>query len=249
MGNSSRKTSRTSLKIIESIAELGHATLTEISEFSEIPTSTLYTHLQTLEREGFIIKNKDEYCLSMKMFHLGEKARRRDKRYQIAKEEAWKLSDEVGEEVSFAIEENDQMIIVYDETTSPSNEGFQLGRYFDMHSSASGKATMAEFSNERIKQIIQRHGLERHTENTITAESAFFDEIQQIRKQGYAVNNQEEVDGLRAVAVAVSDQEGELLGTLDIAGPPYRLPDSKDIAAKLREAVERIEERIDSSDG
>lgn len=249
MGNSSRKTSQTSLRIIEAVAELGHATLTEISEYTGIPTSTLHTHLQTLEQGEFLIKQDNEYCLGMKMFHLGEKARRRDERYQIAKEEAWELSDKVGEEVSFAIEENGQMIIIYDEITSPSDEGFQVGRYFDMHSSASGKATLAEFEDDRVREILSQQGLERYTKNTITSESALFDELEQIREQGYAVNNQEEVDGLRAVGVAIDDPTGGLFGTLDIAGPPYRLPDNEVVANKLQNAVTNIEERISHMQG
>jgi len=244
MGKESRRTSQTSLRIIEAVSELGHATLTEISEYCGIPTSTLHTHLQTLEQGEYLIKQGNEYCLGMKMFHLGKKARRRDERYQIARKEAWELSNKVGEEVSFAIEENEQMIIVYDELASPSDKGFQIGRYFSMHSSASGKAALAEFEDDRVREIVNKQGLEKYTKNTISSEAVLFDELDQIRKQGYAVNNQEEVDGLKAIGVAINEPNGRLFGTLDIAGPPYRLPDNEVIAKKLQNAVKNIEKSI-----
>lgn len=247
MGKQSRKTSKTSMEIIEAVGELDSASLTEISDYTDIPTSTLHTHLQTLKQNEYLQKKNSEYRLGMKMFHLGEKARRRDERYQIAKEEAWQLSNRVGEEVSFAVEENGRMIIIYDEITAPSEEGFQVGRYFNMHSSACGKAALAEFSDERIRDIIDKRGLKKHTGNTIASRSRLFHEIQQIREQGYAVNKQEELEGLRAVAVAINKPNGDLFGTLDISGPPYRLPDDEIIADRLQEAVDNIEQSIKNS--
>jgi len=247
MGNQSRKTSKTSLEIIEAVGELDGARLTEISDYTDIPTSTLHTHLQTLTQNEYVQKRNGKYCLGMKMFHLGEKARRRDERFQLAKEEAWELSNRVGEEVSFAVEENGRMIIIYDEITAPSEEGFQVGRYFNIHSSACGKAALAEFSDKRIREIVDRRGLKEHTDNTITSRSRLFHEIQQIREQGYAVSKQEELEGLRAVAVAINEPNGDLFGTLDISGPPYRLPDDEIIADRLQEAVNNIEQSIKNS--
>ncbi|RYJ08384.1 IclR family transcriptional regulator [Halogeometricum borinquense] len=244
MGKESRKTSKTSLLTIEAIRDLEGASLTEIAEYTDIPISTLHTHLQTLQEMEYVIREDREYKLGMKLFHLGEQARWRDTRYQLVKEKAWDLANRVGEEVSFAIEENNRMVILFDETTAPSDEGFQVGRYFDLHSSACGKAALAEFSDERIHEFIEQCELPAYTDNTITNKDELLAEVETIREQGHAVNKQEELEGLRAVAVAINEPDGSVFGTLDIAGPPYRLPEDDVIAKRLQSAVVEIESAL-----
>lgn len=244
MGKESRKTSKTSLLTLEAIRDLDSASLTEIAEYSGIPISTLHTHLQTLQEMEYVVREGQKYKLGMKLFHLGEKARWRDDRYQLVKEKAWDVANRVGEEVSFAIEENYRMVIIFDETTAPSDEGFQVGRYFDLHSSACGKAALAEFPDARVEEFFERCELAAHTDNTITNRENLLAELDIIREQGYAVNKQEELEGLRAVAVAINEPDGSVFGTLDISGPPYRLPDDEVIAKRLQSAVVEIESAL-----
>ncbi|SDX75867.1 IclR family transcriptional regulator [Halopenitus persicus] len=245
MGNRSRTTSKTSLLTIEAIRDLEGATLSEISDHTGIPVSTLHTHLRTLREMEYVVREGDVYQLGMKLFHLGEQARWRDERYQIVKERAWNLSNRVGEEVSFAIKENDRMVILFDETTTPSDEGFQVGRYFDLHSSACGKATLAELPESRVDGFVDRYGLPAHTDNTITDRDALHEELETIRKRGYAVNAQEELEGLRAVAIAIEEPDGSVFGTLDISGPPYRLPEDEVVAERLRSTVADVEAALE----
>ncbi|SEH41336.1 DNA-binding transcriptional regulator, IclR family [Halopenitus malekzadehii] len=245
MGNQSRKTSKTSLEAIEAIRDLEGATLSEIADHTDVPVSTLHTHLQTLREMEYVIRDDGTYRLGMKLFHLGERARWRDERYHIVKEHAWNLSNRVGEEVSFAIRENDRMVILLDETTVPSEDGFQVGRYFDLHSSACGKATLAKLSESWVDDYVDRHGLPAYTDTTITDREALHDELETIRNRGYAVNEQEELEGLRAVALAIEEPDGGVFGTLDISGPPYRLPEADVVAERLRSAVTEIEAALE----
>ncbi|ELZ29384.1 transcriptional regulator [Halogeometricum pallidum JCM 14848] len=244
MGKESRKTSETSLLTLEAICDLDSASLTEIAEYTGIPVSTLHTHLQTLQQMEYVIREDQEYKLGMKLFHLGEKARWRDDRYQLVKEKAWELANRVGEEVNFAIEENNRMVIVFDETTAPSDEGFQVGRYFDLHSSACGKAALAEFSDAKLERFLECRELTAHTDNTITDRGDLRTELKTIQEQGYAVNKQEELEGLRAIAVVINEPDGGVFGTLDISGPPYRLPDDEVTAKRLQSVVSEIESAL-----
>lgn len=248
MGNESRKTSKTSLYAIEAIRDLDDATLSNIAEYTDIPVSTLHTHLQTLRETEYVIQEGHEYKLGMKLFHLGEQARWRDERYQIAKEQAWNLANQVGEEVSFAIKENNRMVILFDETTAPSAEGFQVGRYFDLHSSACGKATLAEFPEAQVDEFLEQYGLPEHTDNTITEREELYDELERIRERGYAVNKQEELEGLRSVAIVIKESDGSVFGTLDISGPPYRLPEDEVVAKRLQSTVAEIESALKRED-
>ncbi len=243
-----RKTTKTSLAIVEAINDLDGATLTELADYTGLATSTLHTHLKTLEEAEYVTRSGNTYKLGLRLFHIGENARRRDPRYTLARDKAFELSNEVNEEVSFAVEEYGRSIILYDETPVPSDTGFQVGRYFHMHSSASGKAMLAAFSAERVYEIIDKWGLPEYTENTITNVDELFDELERVREQGYAVNRQEELEGLYSVAMVINNPDGSVFGSMDIAGPPYRLPEDSEIAAQLRPVVGELESKLEEHD-
>lgn len=245
-GGDQRKTTATSLRVVDAIDELDGARLTEIANEVELSTSTVYTHLNTLTEYGYVTKREDVYELGLKLFHLGEEARRRDDRYDLARESAATLATTTGEEVSFAVEENGRSVILFDEVSNPSVEGFQVGHQFYMHNSASGKAILAELSDECIHDVIDKWGLPKENSNTITDRDRFFDEINQIRSQGYAVNNQEALEGLRSVAIAVTNPDGTVFGSLDISGPPYRLPADTELVDLLRPIVSNLEQELES---
>ncbi len=131
--------------------------------------------------------------------------RQRDPRYSLGRDKEFELSNKVNEEVSFAIEEHERSIILYGEIPSPSDTGFQVGHYFHMHSSASGKAMLAEFSTERIREVFDQWGLSRHTENIISDVDETLDGLEQAHEQGYAVNRQEQLEGLYSVALVINN--------------------------------------------
>lgn len=239
-----RKTTETSLTILDAIKQLNGGTLSELAEYVGLAPSTIHTHLQTLEAVEYVTKIDGEYRLGLKLFHLGEHARMRDERYRLARRTASTIADQVNEEVNFSIEEYGRSVVLFDETSTAHREEFQVGRYFDMHSSASGKAMLAQYSTERVHEIIDRCGLPEYTDHTITDTETLFQELESIAEQGYAVNRQEELEGLRAVALAVTESNGAVFGAIDVSGPAYRLPDSAEIASTLRPFVHDLEENI-----
>lgn len=243
-GGDRRKTTATSLRVVDAVDELDGARLTEIAEEVGLSTSTVYTHLETLNDHGYVKKMNDRYELGLKLFHLGEEARRRDDRYDLARESALKLANTTGEEVSFAVEENGRSVILFDEVSNPSVEGFQVGHQFYMHNSASGKAMLAEFPDEYIEDVIEKWGLPRETPNTITDRDRLFEEIETVRSQGYAVNDQEALEGLRSVAIAAKNPDGTVFGSLDVSGPPYRLPSDTELVELLRPVVSELEREL-----
>lgn len=232
-----------SLRVVDAIADLNGAKLTEISEYMNIPENTLYTHLKTLEECGYIIKIDNEYHLGIKLFHLGKQARQKDD-YLLAKQKVLEISHKTDKQSSFAIENNGRIIVLFDETTDSSSEGFQIGEYYHMHNSACGKAILAAYSNSRVEKIIDKWGLPKTQDNTITDRKELFDELERTRKRGYAINNQESLEGLRGIAVTVEDPRGEILGALDIFGPPYLLPSDQELAETLSSTVEDLEKEL-----
>jgi IclR family acetate operon transcriptional repressor len=239
-----RKTTTTSLQVIDSIGELNGGSLSEIAERMEISTSTLYTHLKTLEYNEYIKKENGKYRLGFKLFHLGEKARYRDNRYSIAKEEASELAATINEEVNFVVEEHGRVIVLFGERRGQLGEEFQTGKRLYMHNTASGKVILAAFSKERVVKILDKWGMSKETDETIVEREELQKELQQVYEQGYAVNNQEGIEGLQAVAVPVMNTDGSVFGALDVSGPSYRFPAVEELVEKLQSSANDLEERI-----
>jgi IclR family acetate operon transcriptional repressor len=238
-------TTATSLRILDVIKRRDGAQMNEIASELDLANSTVHAHLTTLRNHELVVKEGNVFHLGIKLFHFGEQARHRKPEYEIVRRRAHELSNRLNEEVAFAITEHGRSVIIFDENNDPAKEGFQVGRYFHMHNSASGKAMLAEWSRERVDEVLDRWGLPQETENTIQSRAELYEELARTRERGYALNDQEALEGLMAIGMAITNPEGSVLGSLDVSGPPYRLSEEQ-IVPELRETVTEIEREIAS---
>ncbi len=239
------ETTNTSLAVLSAVADLETPTTSEVAEHLELAVSTVHKHLQTLLANGLVVRSGDAYQLGLKLYHLGTKAKRRDTRYLLAREKTHDIAEQTSEVVNFSVVENGRAITLFDSLESGSLPGFESGQYFHLHGSAAGKAMLAEMPRNRVESIIEQWGLPRLTENTITDETALFEELETIRERGYAVNKEEAWERLKAVAVAVHNADGTVLGAMDVSGPPSRLPYERELAKTLKAGVADLETELE----
>lgn len=238
-------TTATSLRVLGVIKRREGARMSEIASELDLANSTVHAHLTTLRNHELVVKEGNVFHLGIKLFHFGEQARHRKPEYEIVRRHAHELSNRLSEEVAFAITEHGRSVIIFDENNDPAKQGFQVGRYFHMHNSASGKAMLAEWSRERVDEVLDRWGLPQETENTIQSRTGLYEELARTRERGYALNDQEALEGLMAIGMAITNPDGSVLGSLDVSGPPYRLSEER-IVPELRETVTEIEHEIAS---
>ena len=238
-------TTATSLRVLGVIKRREGARMSEIASELDLANSTVHAHLTTLRNHELVVKEGNVFHLGIKLFHFGEQARHRKPEYEIVRRHAHELSNRLSEEVAFAITEHGRSVIIFDENNDQAKQGFQVGRYFHMHNSASGKAMLAEWSRERVDEVLDRWGLPQETENTIQSRTGLYEELARTRERGYALNDQEALEGLMAIGMAITNPDGSVLGSLDVSGPPYRLSEER-IVPELRETVTEIEHEIAS---
>ncbi|MDZ7849961.1 MAG: IclR family transcriptional regulator [Halodesulfurarchaeum sp.] len=240
------ETTNTSLRVLEAVANLNGPTVSELAEELEMAVSTAHKHLQTLRENGLVVKREGRYRLGLKLFHLGTQAKRRNTQFMLAREKTYEIADRTSEVVNFSVLENGRAITLFDSLDTGTLEGFQRGQYFYLHSSAAGKAMLAEMDEQQVDEIIDRWGLPERTEFTITDRETLDEELELVRKRGYAVNEQEAWENLKAVAVPVRGSDGEILGAMDISGPPHRISYERSIARTLSQGVEQLERALES---
>jgi IclR family acetate operon transcriptional repressor len=121
----------------------------------------------------------------------------------------------------------------------------ELGNRVPLHCTGCGKVLLAYQPDSVIASIIAEAGLPRYTETTITDPGQFRQELEMIRQQGYAVDNGEQEEGVRCIAVPVYGPKGKVVAAISISGPSSRL-DSRDIPAHLPH-LKRISAAISSA--
>lgn len=252
---STLETTARSLELLEAIRRKGGATLAELAAELSLATSTVYKHLATLQSNGYLIKEGETYHVGFRFLHFGEHARSRIPGNRSIDEAVQQLAEETTEGVDFIVEDHGQIITVSEsyhkwvKYVEEEGDGYRArtGTYYPIHTSASGKALLAAFSRERVEAIVDRRGLERLTENTITDEEELFAELDRIRERGFAIGDEEYTEGLRSVGIAVHAPDGTPIGAMSVSGPSYRLRGSvlrERLPSTLQATVEDLEAAI-----
>lgn len=138
---------------------------------------------------------------------------------------------------------------VYIEQASPPTRMLRIftepGNRIPLHSCGTGKVLLAYQSPRLIDFVIARTGLSRQTVSTITDPSQLRTELERVRKVGYAVDYEEQEEGVRCLAAPVFGPDGEVFAAMSISGPASRLkskrmeelvPDIKRVSASFSEA-------------
>lgn len=242
------KTTETSFEIIEAIKEQDGATLTELANHLHLAKSTIHKHLATLYKHDYVLKEGREYHLGFKFLNMGEYIKSRKEIYKIAKRKIQKLENMTGEEVDFTVENQGRLVTIHENFDEKIKSlGFRSGVYNHMHDNAAGKAILAEFTRERVEEIIETWGLPEKTDNTITSSDELHAELEQVRDRGYAINDEEYLRGLRAVGATVTKTDGSVCGAMSVTGPTYRMKEDilhKEIPDTLLSVIDEFQEEL-----
>jgi DNA-binding IclR family transcriptional regulator len=243
------KTTVTSLQVIEAIRELDGATATELTEHLELAPSTVHRHLATLRKYGYIVQEDDRYQIGLQFLTLGGYRQRQYTDYPMIKEKVDQLAADTGERAQFIVEEHGERVYLYTEVgESAVQTGAHVGKRGKIHTSAAGKAILAQLSQERVSKIIEQHGLGDGA--GLTTEKELYDRLETIRDRGYAFNRQETTSGVHAVGAPVTNEDDVVLGALSISGPANRMNGDKftqELPDRILGAVNELELHIEHS--
>ncbi|MFD1600185.1 IclR family transcriptional regulator [Halobellus rarus] len=210
------------LQIVETLRDLQPAGVTEIAKFADLPKSSVYNHLGTLENGGYIIKNNGKYELGLRFLPLGEAARQRLKVYRAARAEIEQLGSDTGTNAYLSVEERGRATVIFRHLENEIDLG-SIGTTVPLTTSSMGKAILAQLPQERVDEVVEQHGLPRMTDSSIVDRAALDDELDHIRQQGFALDRGEHVQRLRGVGAAVLGPDGEVRGAVSVAGPERQL--------------------------
>lgn len=236
------KSTQTLFTILDELRELEVAGVSQLATALEMPKSTVHVHLKTLEEEGYLVKDGDEYRFSFRFLELGGETRQRLNAFRAAHSQVDELSLETGEAAHLGVEEGGKRVLLYSSTLKDGlYDNSPIGYHTHIHWTAMGKALLAKLSDDRVDAIIDEHGLPQATEHTVTDRDRLFEELEGIRERGYAIESDEHRDGLTTISMA-TEPDGTDRGPagIGISGPTHRIVEKNaenELVESIRNAV------------
>jgi DNA-binding IclR family transcriptional regulator len=211
----------------ETRPELG---VTEMAASLGVHKSTASRLAGVLERAGLLTRSGRRFRLGLEVIRLGTLALRGLDFVAAMQPVMDKLSQQTGETVNLAVPDGPDVLNVAEvpSTFILNSSGGWIGRRTRPHAAANGKVLMA------YGAIPVPRRLERYTAQTITTRQALADELDRVRRDGYATAVAELEEGLVAVAAPVLDATGACVAALSVSGPAFRMrPESLDELGRL----------------
>jgi len=187
----------------DSTAELG---VSELSKRLKIGKSTVHGITSALEELGVLVRDpiKKKYNMGVTLLELRKKAYGKMALRDMAKIPMEKLMEKIGETVFLGVLNGDHVTILdmvesHHEMKITSPPGTRL----PLIAGATGKVFLAQLEEIKVKEIIQKTGLVRYTSKSIIDPKKFFKEVEETKKKGYAIDDEEYMLGVKAIAAPI----------------------------------------------
>lgn len=203
-------------------------TFSDISEKLNIPKSTLSPILKTLVESKYLeIDEKGCYKTSFQLFQLGMSYSGHLDVMSIIRKQMENIVDKVGEITQFGVLIDDMVLYLEKVNTNDSIEIVSsVGKKLPARATGLGKALLSGLTNEEIEKLYDGVKFTKITENTKDNLNDLIEEIEQVRKNGYALDNQEISMNMSCVAVPIK-VNGKVKGAMSVTYPMFRKTEGK----------------------
>jgi len=222
--------------------------LKEISGATGVNKSTAYRFLSHLEREGYVKRTgAGNYVIGVKLISLGNGADHRTMLRDSALPTLRELQKSTQETVNLGVLDEGQVLYI---EVLESPHAFRLvsqaGVRRPLHSTALGKALVAFMPTDERELVLNGLTFQPFTRRTISSSLRLEKELEEVRRRGYALDNEESVPGARCVAAAILNSRHEAVAAISVSGPVARITRDKipTFSAAVKEAVRTVSERM-----
>lgn len=230
----------TSFHVLNALAELDGAGVTELAKHLGTTKGNIYNHLSTLRNDDYVVKDQDaQYHIGLRFLDFAHHAKSRIDIYPLVKSEVDRLAEKSGEMALYTTEEHGMGVCLYVAYGADAvKTELYVGARSELYHTAVGKAILANLPEERFDEIFDGRELLPVTENTITDMNSLQSELDEIRTRGIAFNREETIPGLVGVGAPIQTPEGDIAGAISVIGPVSRMDDEY-LQNELAEYVKR----------
>jgi IclR family acetate operon transcriptional repressor len=235
--------------LLEHMADAGGETgLSELAVRSGLPLPTIHRLMRTLVGSGYVRQQPNRrYALGPRLIRLGESAAR--PLASLARPHLARLVEETGETANMALLDGDAAVYVAQVPSRHAMRMFtEVGRRVGLHCTGVGKALLAGLPDGQVRALLERTGMPRATDHTLTDPAALLAELRTVRQDGYAMDDHEHEMGVRCVAVPVPGSPAP--AAISVSGPSGRVTDeaAKQTVPRLLAAARELSAALHGGD-
>jgi DNA-binding IclR family transcriptional regulator len=220
-------------------------TNSEISRKLGIPKSSASYILRTLEKRGYLARERGtgKYKIGLKALSLGSRMDVGGDLKQAALPVLRRLVERYKLTAHLAVLDHNEAVYI-EKVEAP---GFikmdtWVGKRMEVHSTAVGKSIAAHLPSEEVEAIIKERGLRRFTAKTITSRAGLLADLEKVRRKGYSVDDEENSVGARCVAAPVFDSSGRVAASIGVSATVTQI--DRGSIAKIAEAVKQAAREV-----
>ena len=204
--------------------------LTDLARQTKLSLTTVHRLLTTLEQRQFVqfLPSDNLWHIGLHTFAIGN-AFVRDRSF-VAPAQSYlrRLRDQTRETANLGVVDNGEIVLVDQLKSREITRSISsIGGRTPMTASGMGKSVLSTYSGGEVSSFLTRYGMRRVTSKTLTCRDALNVQLDSIRTNGYAVDDEEYRPGLRCVAAPVYDRHADVVCALSISGLPSRIPEDR----------------------
>ena len=236
------------ITVMEYLSYQGWSGVTEVANEIGIHKSTAYRLLATLRDRGMVEQDSatEKYRLGFGVVLLARTVTADLDVVRYASPVCESLSEETEETVTLTALEGEDAVVIHQtlSTSSMMNVDWS-GWHTPLHTTAAGKVLLAHLPEPRRRAILKRP-LESLTEHTIVDPALVREQLHEIRETGYAYTIEELEVGMNAAAAPIRTADGEVVASVGVSGPTFRLPADSihEMGERVVKAAEDISQRL-----
>lgn len=205
--------------------------LVEVANQLESPKSTVHGLLSTLRDFNLIEQSpfNGKYRLGIRLFELGTIVSNNWDMRSVAAPHIQKLLELLGETVHLVVLDNDEVLYIDKREWHHISLRVvtQVGMRLPAHCSGVGKVLLAYMPATEVRSIVEKRGMPHFTKNTITNLDRLMEDLEEIKAQGFAIDNEELISGVSCIAAPIYDNKSKVIGAISVSGPSGKIKGNK----------------------
>lgn len=230
--------------VLERLSRQRSIGLEDLAREVKLAKPTVYRFLLTLQELGFARRTDgDQWAITLKLFTVGSRALDHLDLHSAARPIAEALSDDLGETVHMGVLEGDSAVYVLKiESRHTIRMYSRVGRRIPLYCTAIGKVLLAFAKEEEREAALKGVRQLAFTPNTLTTRSALQAELERVRDQGFALDDEEHEEGIHCIGAPVFDHTGAIVATVSVSWPSFRYQRSEEgeLVGKVKAAAARL---------
>ena len=210
--------------------------------------STVFNIIHTLEALGILTNgNNSRFVLGPRLYALGRLASKNLSLVDSAHPWLEKITAQTRLSSFLGMRAADRVTII-DKVDSPVDikVSSEVGMRIPLLAGATGKVFLAQMPDEEVVELLGRKGLKAYTPKSCTDPVRYLEMVRQVRRQGFGLDDEEYIEGIRAIAVPLTTPQFEAMAAVWVVGLSSQIRDTeiKQYTALLKGAVKSIEQRL-----